>query len=200
MIFVHVLPLYTFTFYECIQSYLKVKVAQLCSTLCNPMDLTRQAPLSIPFSRDLPTSGIKPSLPTLQADSLLSEPLGKPHNLTEYIPICVYAYTYMYICIHIDCSHAFAYLFFNKLLLEQFWGVSKTKQKAQSSYISPDVHPTLTLIHTHISFPIISILHHRGMFVNNQWIYSNTSQSLKVHSLQSTSLLMLYILSVLTTM
>ena len=153
----------------------------------------------------------------------------------------------MYICIHIDCCHAFAYLVFNKLFffffwrrkwqptlvlllgksygqrslvgyspkcqkswtrlnnftsnyfLEEFWALSKTKQKAQSSHISPDLHHSPTLIPTHISFPIISILHHCGMFVNNQWIYSNTSQSPEVHSLQATSLLVLYILSVLTT-
>ena len=53
----------------------------------------RQAPLSMGFSRqehwsglacplpgDLPNPGIKPRSPTLQADSLPSEPLGKPKN------------------------------------------------------------------------------------------------------------------------
>ena len=51
-----------------------------------------QAPLSMEFSRqeywsgllfpspgDLPNPGIKPGSPTLQADSLLSEPPGKPY-------------------------------------------------------------------------------------------------------------------------
>ena len=60
----------------------KVLVAQLCLTLCDPMDC--QAPLSMGFSRqeywsglpfpspgDLPNSGIEPGSPALQADSLL---------------------------------------------------------------------------------------------------------------------------------
>ena len=79
MIFVRVLPLYTFTLYKCIQSRLKVKVAQLCLTLCNPMDLARQAPLSFPG--EPPTPGIKPGSPALQPDSLPSETRGKTHNL-----------------------------------------------------------------------------------------------------------------------
>ena len=57
----------------------------LCTIAC-------QAPLSIGFSRqeywsalpcpssvDLPDSGIEPRTPALQAESLLSEPPGKPH-------------------------------------------------------------------------------------------------------------------------
>ena len=34
--------------------------------------------VAISFSRDLPNPGIKPGSPTSQADSLLSEPPGKP--------------------------------------------------------------------------------------------------------------------------
>ena len=58
-------------------------VAWLCPTLCDPMDCTHQAPLSMEFSRqeywsglpcppagDLPNPGIKPRSPALQADSL----------------------------------------------------------------------------------------------------------------------------------
>ena len=69
----------------------KALVAQLCPTLCDPMDCTdQQAPLSMEFSRpeywsgqpfpssgDLPNPGIEPKSPTSQADSLLSEPPGK---------------------------------------------------------------------------------------------------------------------------
>ena len=64
-------------------------VAQLCVTLCDPMDCS-QAPLSMGFSRqeywsslpfpspgDPPNSRIKPRSPALQADSLSSEPPGK---------------------------------------------------------------------------------------------------------------------------
>jgi len=65
------------------------ELAQLCPTLCDPMDCmeTRQAPLSMKFSRqeywsgfpfsspgDLPNSGTEPRSPTLWADTLPSEP------------------------------------------------------------------------------------------------------------------------------
>ena len=69
----------------------KVLVVQLCPTLCNPM--AHQGSLSKGFSRqkywngwsfpspgDLPDAGIEPRSPALQADSLLSEPAGKPKN------------------------------------------------------------------------------------------------------------------------
>ena len=68
-----------------------MKVAQSCLTLCNPMDCSYQAPLSMEFLKpewwsgqlfpspgDLPYPGIEPRSPTLQADSLPSEPPGKP--------------------------------------------------------------------------------------------------------------------------
>ena len=63
------------------------------SNSCDPMDWSRQAPLSMGFSRqeywsglpfpspgDLPNPGIEPRSPALQADSLQSEPPGKPLN------------------------------------------------------------------------------------------------------------------------
>ena len=62
---------------------------QLCPTLCDPMAVARQAPLSMGFPRQeywiglplpsqgyLPNPGIKPRSPALQAESLLSEPPG----------------------------------------------------------------------------------------------------------------------------
>ena len=72
-------------------------VAQLCPALCDPMNIwlvAHQAPLSIGFSRqeywirlpfpspgDLPNPGTELRSPTLQADSLPSEPPGKPIKL-----------------------------------------------------------------------------------------------------------------------
>ena len=67
-------------------------VTQSCPTLCEPMDcVAHQDPLSrrffgqehwswLPFPSpgDLPDPGIKPGSPALQADSLPSEPPGKP--------------------------------------------------------------------------------------------------------------------------
>ena len=64
-----------------------------CLSLWDPWTVAHQAPLSMGFSRqeywseppccsprDLPNPGIKPRSPALQADSLPSEPLGKPKN------------------------------------------------------------------------------------------------------------------------
>ena len=63
----------------------------LCPSLCDPMDCSMsgfsvygilQARIlewvAAPFSRDLPNPGIEPRSPALQADSLPSEPPGKP--------------------------------------------------------------------------------------------------------------------------
>ena len=72
----------------------KVLVAQLCPTLCDPMDyIACQASLSMEFSKqeywsglpfpppeDLPNPGTEPIPPALQADSLLSEPPGLEQN------------------------------------------------------------------------------------------------------------------------
>ena len=60
-----------------------VLVAQLCPTLCN-VDCSPKASLSIDFFRpfsspgDLPNPEIEPGSLALQADPLVSEPLGKP--------------------------------------------------------------------------------------------------------------------------
>ena len=69
----------------------KVLVTQSSPTLYDPRTVACQASLSMGFSRqeywsglpfpspgDLPDPGIEPRSPTLQADSLLSEPPGKP--------------------------------------------------------------------------------------------------------------------------
>ena len=66
-------------------------VAKSCLTLCDPMDCSPQAPLSmgvssqeylsgLPFPPpgDHPNPGIEAWSSALQADSLLSEPPGKP--------------------------------------------------------------------------------------------------------------------------
>ena len=62
--------------------------AQLCLTLCDPMDYTVHGILqerileyvAFPFSGDLPYTGIEPRSPTLQAEFLPAEPQGKPKN------------------------------------------------------------------------------------------------------------------------
>ena len=62
-----------------------------------PWTVAYQAPPSVGFSRqeywsgvpfpspgDLPNPGVKPRSPALQADSLLSEPPGKPHMFYQF--------------------------------------------------------------------------------------------------------------------
>ena len=81
----------------CVCACVCVLAAQSCPTLCNPMDCSPQVPLSMEFSwqeywsrlpfpspGDLLNPGIKPSFPVppaLQANSLPSEPPGKPEWL-----------------------------------------------------------------------------------------------------------------------
>ena len=65
----------------------KVKVAQLCPTLCDPMDyvvhgilqarILEWVALSL-LQGNLPNPGIEPRSPSLQADSLPTELSGKP--------------------------------------------------------------------------------------------------------------------------
>ena len=70
-----------------------------CSVVSDstPRTVARQAPLSRGFSRqeywhelpcvpsgDLPNPGIEPRSPTLQVDSLLSDPPGKPECMYTY--------------------------------------------------------------------------------------------------------------------
>ena len=73
----------------------KVKVAQLCLTLCDRMNCrpwnssgqnTGVGSL-FPSPRDLPNPGIKPRSPALQVDSLPAEPPGKPKNTGVGKPI-----------------------------------------------------------------------------------------------------------------
>ena len=76
---------------QCMKVQSESKVAQLCLTICDPWTVAQQAPLSMRFSRqeywsglpfpspgNLPNPGIEPRSPTLQADTLTSEPPGKP--------------------------------------------------------------------------------------------------------------------------
>ena len=66
----------------------KVKVAQSCLTLCDPMDYTVpgifQARIlkwvATPSPVDLPNLGMEPRSPAFQSDSLPAEPPGKPKN------------------------------------------------------------------------------------------------------------------------
>ena len=66
-----------------------VKVAQLCPTLCDPMDYTVHGILkarilewvAFPFSRGSSQPGIEPRSSALQVDSSPAEPQGKPTDV-----------------------------------------------------------------------------------------------------------------------
>ena len=72
----------------CTSTRIKVKVAQSCLTLCDTRDYTIHGILqarilelkAFPFSRDLPNAGFKPRSPSLQEDSLPTEPPRKPYK------------------------------------------------------------------------------------------------------------------------
>ena len=74
----------------------KVKVAQPCPTLCDPMDYTVYEILqartlewvAFPFSRGSSRPRDQTGSPALQADSLPAEPPGSPHLLVR-TPYCV---------------------------------------------------------------------------------------------------------------
>ena len=71
---------------KCIHSCVKVRVAQSCPNLCDPMDYTDHGILQarvlewVPFYSpgNLPNPVGKPRPPTLQADFSPAEPQGKP--------------------------------------------------------------------------------------------------------------------------
>ena len=71
------------------------EVAQSCPTLCNPMTMgfSRQedwSGLPFPSPEDHPDTGTEPRSPTLQADTLLSEPPGKAIHWGDVNPsLCV---------------------------------------------------------------------------------------------------------------
>ena len=79
--------LYHCAIWEAHRGYMKVKV-KLAPTICNPMNyrvrgiFQARIPewVAFPSPEDLPNPGIEPRSPTMQADSLPAEPLGKPKN------------------------------------------------------------------------------------------------------------------------
>ena len=85
-----------------------VLVAQSCPTLCDPVDCSRLAPLSMGFSRqeyqsglpfpsagDLPDPAIEAGSPALQADSLPSELQGSPFTQRFLILLSVLVFSYI---------------------------------------------------------------------------------------------------------
>ena len=71
---------------------MKVKVAQSCPTLCDPMDYTVHRLLqartlqwvAVPFSRRSSQPRVKARSPAFQVDSLPAEPQGKPYFSSNF--------------------------------------------------------------------------------------------------------------------
>ena len=82
------LPLCTTRWISRAWCWMKVKVTQSCPTHCDPMDYTVHGILqvrilewvAIPFPRGSSQPRDRPRSPTLQVDSLSTEPPGKPKN------------------------------------------------------------------------------------------------------------------------
>ena len=85
--------IHTHTQMSGVTAHVHAKLLSCARFFATPWMVAHQVPLSMQFSRqeywsglsfsspeDLPNPGIEPRSPTLQADSLLSEPSGKPKN------------------------------------------------------------------------------------------------------------------------
>ena len=98
-------------------------VSQSCPTLCNPMNLARQVPLSMgfprqeywtglpfPSSEDLPDPGIKPESPALAGRFFTAEPPGKPIKKKKCTSHKIYHLNHFYVSVSLSsftslCNH-----------------------------------------------------------------------------------------------
>ena len=101
-----------------------------CSIMSNTL-WPRRAPLSMGFSRPslggLPDPGIEPESPTLQTDSLVSEPLGKPKNTRvsshcpqRACPIHFHSWIFCY-CFIPWCLHEFFILLYSHMIHNSYF-------------------------------------------------------------------------------
>ena len=70
----------------CAKSFSHVRLFLTWTRLLCPWEFSRQeywSGLPFPFPENLPNIGIKPSSPTFQVHSLLSEPPGKPYHISS---------------------------------------------------------------------------------------------------------------------
>ena len=160
------------------------EITQSCLTLCNLMNYTFHGILqarilewvAFPFFKDLPDPGIKLGSPALQADSLPTEPSGKP---------CVYVYQFLIIqwgvCVD---TLTYTYTFISSVQLlshvRLFWDPMDCRMPGFS------VHhqlPEFTQTHVHwvgdaiqpshplsSPSPAFSLSQHQGLF---QWVSSS---------------------------
>ena len=65
--------------------------------------------LSFPFPRDLPDTGIKPRSPALQADSLPTEPPGKPCVNMFIVPLLMDIQVVSFLSYQKQCCNEYPY-------------------------------------------------------------------------------------------
>ena len=102
-------------------SYVKVLVAQSCPILCDLIDCSlpgSSAHEILQAKRDLSNPGIMLESPTLQADSLSSEPPGQPLNTKDYFMFILalqikvnYILTFYFVTIYFISGCHFGLLF-----------------------------------------------------------------------------------------
>ena len=111
------------------------EVPQSCQLFATPWTVAHQAPLSMGFSRqeywsglpfpspgDLPDPGIEPRSPALQADSLTSEPPGKPRlPLESALNLVIQWLPLLYLMHPIDQWEAVPYYIY------MFWSLELVK-------------------------------------------------------------------------
>ena len=125
----------------CVYLHMKVKVKLLsCVRLfATPWTVAYQAPPSVEFSRqeywsglpfpspgDLPDPGIEPGSPSLQADTLTSEPPEKPIYTYTYIHTYTHTHTYIHthtnICMYIHtCNQIMSWQLLFSSAVNIFW-------------------------------------------------------------------------------
>ena len=81
---------------------MNAKSLQLCLTLCDPMDCTHQAPLSLGISRQEYWSG----LPCLHPGDLSNPGSNSCHLCLLHWQVGSYILIYIYICISVQFSHS----------------------------------------------------------------------------------------------
>ena len=136
--------------------YVLCSVAKSCLTLCDPMDCSYQAPLSMEFSRqeywsglpfpspgDLPDPGVEPRSPALQAGSLMSKSPGKPSSVTQ---------SCLTLCDLMDCSMP------GLPVLHQFLELAQ----AHVHQVSDSIQPSHPLSST--SPPTFNLCQHQDLF------------------------------------
>ena len=152
-------------------------VTQSCPILCNPWTIANQVLLSIELSRkeywsglsfpspgDLPNPGIEPRSPTLQADSLPSEPPGKLIFLIRYqlisnsVQFTSVTQSCLTLCDPMNCSTS------GFPIHHQLPGPVQTHVHPVSDDIQPS-HPLSSLY-----LPALSLSQHQGLF---QWVSSS---------------------------